>query len=574
MPELYTENLFTVVNTWSKITGKHTFKWGVEVHRERGDQNQPKGLNMGPRGLFYFNPGTAELNGGPGLGTYGTFGDSFASFLMGAADEEGRTYMITTPTNRQTQFAGFVQDTYQVTRHLTLDIGVRYDLFTTIKPARPGGAGNYDYLNNTFLIAGYGSVGMSTGVLGQHHNFGPRVGIAYRISDKSVIRAGYGISYWQGNNGFTGGTMSCQFPALGNIQQGSLNDYIVDASLTSLIPEVPVSLPSNGIMNPAPDQAFFALPFRNREPYVESYNFTYQRQLLSNLAWDVGYVGNEGHEEPYQQAYNASWPGTGSAGLRLLQEFGHASNVSLRGYGVNSNYNSLQTTLTKRFSHGLTATVAYTFSKSLDVVSAMSAYGSFIDEMDFIRNYGPSIFDATHLLVITDQYNLPFGKGERFLSHGGPAAFLFSGWVVNGIYRFASGEPTTPTSDATSCQCTNNTQYAEVVAPIHYLGGIGPGQPWFSTSSFAAPPANQFGNAGRDTIRGPHLSNYDFSVFRKFSVSERFKLEYRAEFYNFTNTPHFALPNAVATSGTFGIISSTMTGFGNRQVQMALRLTF
>jgi hypothetical protein len=113
-----------------------------------------------------------------------------------------------------------------------------------------------------------------------------------------------------------------------------------------------------------------------------------------------------------------------------------------------------------------------------------------------------------------------------------------------------------------------------VVAPVHYLGGVGPGQPWFSTSSFAPPPPNQFGNAGRDIIRGVRISNYDFSVFRKFNVSERFRLEYRAEFYNFTNTPHFALPNAVATSGTFGIISSTLAGFGNRRVQMALRLTF
>jgi hypothetical protein len=566
-PELYTDNLFTVVNTWSKVTGKHTFKWGVEIHRDRADQDQPKGLTLGPRGLFYFYPGTTELNGGPALGTYGTFGNSFASFLLGDAEEEGRTWLVTTPTNRQTQFSGFVQDTYQVSHRLTLDIGVRYDLYTTVKPHLPGGAGNYDYTSNTFLIAGYGNVGMSTGVEGRPHNFSPRVGIAYRISDKSVIRTGYAISYWEGYQGFTGGTLSCQFPALGNLQQGSLNTYVVNASLNSLLAKTPFSLPASGTINPAPAQAFFAIPFYNPIPYVESYNFTYQRQLVSSLAWDVGYIGNVGRQEPYAQAYNASVPGTGTAGLRLVQEFGHSQNVTLRGYGVNSNYNSLQTTLSKRLSHGLVATVAYTFSKSLDTATLL-------DELDIARNYGPSSFDSTHLLTITHQYTLPFGKGERFLSHGGPAAFVFSGWQLNGLYRLSTGNPFTPTSDATSCQCTNNTQFAQVVAPVHYLGGVGPGQPWFSTSSFAAPPANQFGDAGRDIIRGPGISNYDFSVFRKFSVSERFRLEYRAEFYNLTNTPHFALPNAVVTSGTFGIISSTMTGFGNRRIQMALRLTF
>jgi hypothetical protein len=288
---------------------------------------------------------------------------------------------------------------------------------------------------------------------------------------------------------------------------------------------------------------------------------------VGDLAWDVGYVGNVGHDEPYSQNYNASAPGTGAAGLRLLQEFGHKSNVTLRGYGVNSNYNSLQTTLSKRLTHGLTATVAYTFSKSLDTATLL-------DELDFARNYGPSSFDSTHLLTITHQYILPFGKGQHYLSHGGVPGLLLGGWQLNGLYRFSTGVPFTPTSDATSCACTNNTQFAEVVAPLHYLGGIGPGQPWFSTSSFAPGPANAFGNAGRDSIRGPHISNYDFSVFRKFDVTERFKLEYRAEFYNFTNSPHFALPNAVVTSGTFGIISSTLAGYGNRRVQMALRLTF
>src|SRR5205807_2272044 len=154
----------------------------------------------------------------------------------GAADEEGRTYQVLTPTNRQTQFAAFVQDTYQVSRRLTLDIGVRYELFTTVKPRYAGGAGNYDPNTNTYLIAGYGDVGLSTGVEVQPHNFEPRFGLAYRLGDKSVIRTGYGISYWEGSRGFTGGTLAVQFPSIGNIQQGQLSDSVVDAKLGSLLP--------------------------------------------------------------------------------------------------------------------------------------------------------------------------------------------------------------------------------------------------------------------------------------------------------------------------------------------------
>ncbi|HSM78650.1 MAG TPA: hypothetical protein VLT57_13520, partial [Bryobacteraceae bacterium] len=105
-------------------------------------------------------------------------------------------------------------------------------------------------------------------------------------------------------------------------------------------------------------------------------------------------------------------------------------------------------------------------------------------------------------------------------------------------------------------------------------GGVGPGQPWFTTSSFGVPEPNAFGNAGRNTVRGPRLSNYDFSVFRNFPVTEKIKLEYRAEFYNLSNTPHFSNPNGSVTSGAFGTISGTLSGYGNRQIQMALRLKF
>jgi hypothetical protein len=496
--------------------------------------------------------------------------NAFAAFLIGATDQTGRTYMPITPTNRQTQFAAFGQDTYQVTRKLTLDLGLRYEYYSPVKPRYKGGASNYDPYTNTLLIAGYGDVNLATGVDPQSLNFAPRVGFAYRLTDRQVIRGGYGISYWTGRFGFTGGTLSTQFPTIYNVQQGNTGDFMVDGTFNSLPVTQFIDIPSNGHITPAPNQAFFVVPSRNRLPYVQNFNLTYQRELGNGISFDVGYVGSLGRQLPFNRALNAAAPGTGSAGRPFFQLFQHSADVSLRAGGVNSNYNALQANLSKRFSQGYMFTVAYTYSKSLDVGSDQPG---FTDNLDLKRQYGPSNFDRTHMLTVSHLYELPFGKSKRLLSQG-PAAMVLGGWQLNGIFRLATGTPFTASADATSCNCPGNGQFADAISPVTYLSGIGPGQPWFSTASFAAPGPNRFGTVGRNTIRGPRLTNYDLSIFRIFSITERVKLEYRAEFYNLTNTPHFANPSGSQTSATFGIISSTLSGYGNRQMQMALRLKF
>jgi hypothetical protein len=569
-PLINTDNLFTWVNTWSKVFSKHTLKWGAEIHRNRMDRFQPQGLNLGPRGLFTYNPGTTALKNGPALGPFGAFANAFAAFLIGAPDQTSRTYMPITPTNRQSQYFFFFQDTWQATKNLTLDIGLRYELYTPVKPRYAGGGSNYDPSTNTLLVCGVGDVDLSCGVNMDTHDFAPRVGISYRVGSKSVIRAGYGISYWTGRFGFTGGTMSTLFPVLYNIQQGATNDFIVDGSPNTLPVVQLVTTPSNGKINPAPDQAFFTVPPNNPMPRVQSYNLTYQRELGWGMAWDIAYVGNIGTHLPFNQTFNAALPGTGNAGKPLVAAFGHISDLSVRGYGVSSNYNALQTNLNKRFSQGLTFTVAYAWSRSLDVGSDQAG---FTINNDFRRNYGPSNYDRTHMLTISHTYELPFGVGKQHL-RSGPAAYILGNWQLNGIYRFATGTPINITTDATPCNCPGNGNYANVVHATQILGGIGPGQKWFDVTAFAAPPPNTFGNAGRNIVRGPHLSNYDLSVFRNFPIGEHIKLEFRGEFYNLTNTPHFANPSGSFTSGNFGEISSTLGGYGNREIQLALRLVF
>jgi hypothetical protein len=355
------------------------------------------------------------------------------------------------------------------------------------------------------------------------------------------------------------------------VQQGNTGDFIVDGTLSSLPVVQFVDIPTNGRITPAPNQAFFVIPSRNRLPYVQNFNLTYQRELLNGVTLEAGYVGALGRQLPFNRALNAAAPGTGSAGRPFNVLFGHTADVSLRANGVNSNYNSLQVNLAKRYSQGLTFTLAYTYSKSLDVGNDQPG---FTNNLDLKRQYGPSGFDRTHMLTASHLVEMPFGKGKRFLGQNRAAGMILGGWQLNGIFRLATGTPFTASADATSCNCPGNGQFADAIAPVTYLGGVGPGQPWFSTSSFALPGPNRFGSAGRNTIRGPRLTNYDVSVFRVFPFSERFRLEYRVEFYNLTNTPHFSNPSGSASSATFGIISSTLSGYGNRQVQMALRLKF
>ncbi|MGH9632433.1 MAG: carboxypeptidase regulatory-like domain-containing protein [Bryobacteraceae bacterium] len=566
-PLINADNLFNFINTWNKQTGRHALKWGIDLHRNRMDRFQPQGLNFGPRGRFDFNPGTTALRGGPPLGAFGTFANSFAAFLIGAPDQTSRTFMPITPTNRQWQFFTFFHDTLQVTPWLTLDLGVRWELYTPIEPRYAGGASNYDPATNSLLIAGFGDNSLANNVKTDWNNFAPRIGFSYRMTSSSVVRGGYGISYYTGRFGFTGGTLSTQFPVIYNIQEGVNDDFAVDGAFDTLpvVPDIPI--PANGVISPAPNQAFFVVPRDNPMPLVHSFNLTYQRELGWNMAWDIGYVGSLGRRLPYQRQLNAALPGAGAAGRPFNVQFGRTANVDLRANGLNNNYNSLQTNLTKRFSSGLSFTAAYTWSKVLGVGDDQ---GGFVVHSDVRRNYGPASYDRTHMFTASHIYEVPFGPGKPYLQSGW-GRYVLGGWQLNGILRIVSGSPFTPTADATPCNCPGNGNFADVVAPLQYTEGTGRGLLWFDPGSFAPPGTNRFGNAGRHSIRGPGFMNYDLSLFRNFAIMERARLEFRAEAYNLTNTPRWGNPVNSVNNPDFGQILSAA---GERELQLALRLTF
>jgi len=568
-PLINADNLFNAVNTWSKNFQRHTIKWGVDVRRIRADRFQPQGLNFGPRGRFQFTPGTTALPGLP-LGPFGTAGNSYAAFLLNAPDLSSRTFQTVTPTNRLSQGFFFVHDSWQVNSKLTLDIGLRYEAHSTVKPRYRGGASNYDPSNNSLAVAGFGNIGLSTNVDFDSNNWAPRLGFAYKASAKSVIRGGYGTSYYTGRFGFTGGTLSTQFPVIYNVQLGVLNDFRVDGSMDTIVPVPILPIPDSGVIPNVPNQAFFTIPRKNPIPFVHSYSLTYQRELALRTVLDLSYVGTLGRRLPSQRELNFALPGTGAAGLAFNQRFGRTASVAERSNAYNNNYNALQVNLQRRFANGFSMGAAYTWSKSLSV---QDDQGGFVIVANIRRNYGPTSFDRRQMLVINHIYELPFGAGKSHLQTG-PGRWLLGGWQLNGIMRTVSGAPFNLTADAGPCNCPGNGQFADVVGSYQKLGGVGPGQRFFDTTAFAAPAPGRFGNAGRNIGRGPVLANYDFSVFRTFDVREGWKLEFRTELYNLTNTPQFGNPVGNVNAGNFGQVTGTFAGAGEREVQLAVRLRF
>lgn len=563
--------LYQVIDTWSKQLANQSLKWGGEFHRYSISLAEAYNTGFGGRGAFYFEPATTQLKvtsgKAPSYGAYGSYINAFASFLLGTPQERSRTYLTQPEAAYQNQIPAFFQDTWHVTPSLTLDLGVREDYYSPGYARHKGGAARYDPSTNSLYIADYGKNNSAVGV-SSRFLVEPRVGFAYKLDADSVIRGGFSMSGWSGRYGFTASQLSGNYPVLNTVQEGVVSGYGYTGSLNSVPAVTTFPIPANGILSPAPNIVFITATTKNPMPYVEAWNLFYERSIGSGFTFDVGYVGNAGKHLPQNLSLNVAAPGTGAAGLRYAS-FGRTATTTLRGQISWSNYNSLQANLSRRFKDGLFLRAAYTYAKSMDLGSNQ---GGVYDNLDLARAYGPSDFDSTHNLVVSALYELPFGKDKPFLYRNGILSYLVSGWQANGILRMVSGTPFTVSAVATSCNCPGNSQFGEQIAPVHYLHGIGPGRPWFSTSSFTDPPANQFGNARRNSVRGPDLKQLDFSLFRSFQIREGLSLQGRGEFYNVTNTPSFNNPASNVSGSTFGIISSAAAN--QRVGQVALTLLF
>ncbi len=568
------------VNTWTKILGNHTVKFGVDFRRIRDALLQEQ--TFSPRGLYTFNDGQTALNTGAGASKT-SFTNDFASFLLDVPGQAGRDLATIFPNYRASQFFAFVQDKWLVTPKLSVDLGLRWEFYPPATPVAKGGFSNYDPTNNTLEVSGYGDVPDNLGITTHYKYFAPRLGLAYRVKDATVIRAGFGISYTP----FPDNNYAYNFPVRANnaFNPGvaSFGPAVLPSGDTATFengfpaPILPV-VPSDGIItNPAASVNYFVVNQNFKNPYVESWNLAVQQSLPWRFVLDVAYVGSHSVDTVVNYNMNAATvAGLGNHGLPEFDSFGRTATTSLLFAGYSSSYNALQVKLDRRFNGGLAITTAYTYGKGMGFQTDDD--GGLAFYADQRRNYARNDFDRTHTFVQSFVYDLPFGRGKKMLSSGVGAA-IAGGWRVSSFMTIMSGLPMFLTANATSLAAPGNTQTPDLVAPVKILHGVGAQDPWFSVDSFAAPTApGAFGNVGRNYLSGPNFFNLDASLAKSIRLTERFNVDLRLEAFGVTNTPQFFFTTNGGTaagttlgSSSFGHVTSAT---GGRTLQIGAKLNF
>jgi len=577
-PQLNIDNTLNLVNSWSYLTGKHSIHAGFDIWGIRSDGFQ--NYTFGPTGGFAFGAGATASPAGTGLGPFGSFANSFAAFVLGAPSQSGRNIPSLTPSYTSIQGSLYIADTFKASDKLTIDLGARWDVFSPLAPRRNEGVYVYSPTSNQLLPTNTGSIDNVGNVQTNWKNIGPRIGIAYRPMERTVIRAGYGITFFNGplnfyaaslisNPGVAAGATSGFGTVAGS---GATNSF-------GVLPAVTASATTTSPI-PAPNGPVYFTPSNLSTPYVQQYNFLIEQDLgRSGLVASIGYVGNLGRELPYTRDINAALPGTGVAGMPFNAQFGRTASVFQTATGLNSNYNSLQASLTKRFGQSLSFTAAYTYSKALD-------YGPgwltpLQNNIDVRSNYGPADWDRTHMFTLSHVWRIPIGANTHFLSEGWVGRIL-GPWQLDGMFRWVSGTPITLTADPTLCNCPGNTPTASTVVtgvnttivPVPTFFGFVPAPFQSLNFAFTQPAPNTLGNLGRNGVRGSDFANYDLSLFRSFVIHEQTRFEIRGEAYNLTNSPHFANPIGNVNSANFGQSVSTLPYAPERRLQVAARIVF
>jgi hypothetical protein len=548
------------------IRGPHNVRFGLSLDRRRLNHWQPQ-ISGGPRGTFAFAGGVTALNGGAAPTQF----NAYAQFLLGLPGTVSKSLQYLSPMSTREWADGlYIRDQWQVTRKLALSYGLRWELYPVMTTAHTGFQ-RYDLATNKVVQGGIG--GTDNGITGGHKLFAPRVGIAYRFTNHTIVRAGYGITIdpasWPN-------AVMLIYPAVIGQSQTSGSTYLAYNRLEDGIPPFTLVGLDQGVIPIAGTIDTTTVPAgewsRGR---IESYNFTLQHEFPHGLVADLGYVGTrQVHIAASYQANAGLVPGAGAAGQPLNVKFGRtaSTNVYQPSPYDSGMYHSLQARLNRRFSNGFMVTVSYTWSKTMDWSD--NGGGLMFNIPDALpRNRAVAGFDRTQNLWASSVWQLPFGRGKRWLADRRWAEPLVSNWQINGVFSAYSGTPFSVGASATSLNAPSNSQVADQVkTSFDYPKQMGAGQYYFDPTAFAAVTQARFGNSGRNEMRGPGQVNLDLGLFRAFRAGEKLVIQFRAEAFNSTNTPHFNNPNATVGSATFATVTSAKSD--QRFLRLALRLSF
>jgi hypothetical protein len=585
-PLIQDENQFQFVNNWTRIQGNHTIKFGADIRRAHNlrvpsDRHRSGELNF-----------DAARTQGPSGG-----GSGLASFLMGDVSRFER-YVSNSLDARETQnrLFFFVQDQWHISKKLTVNYGLRWE---TYRPQYVNGQGNGGFVSlstGEVSVAGQDGVGTNLNVATSNKLFAPRLGVAYQLNPKTVIRTGYGRGFNLGVFGsIFGHNVTQNLPILGIQSVQPANNFDSVFSLTTgpqaLNPATILAAQPKGPngRNILPNNVTaFVITNPIRFPTVDAWNFTIQRQLNSTASFEVAYVGTKGTHvfagtggdyDPNQADINGFGTLTTNQRKPFFNKFGWSQNLRYFGSDASNNYHSIQSRFDKRFAGGFNVMSHYTFSKNID-------YDGTYYPRDAKLARGVSSNNRAHVFFFASVYEVPVGKGRKFLSNAPKMLdYLVGGWQANGAWSWMSGQPFTPSyrdcnSDRDTGWCRPDLIGDYSVPNPSQLG-------WFKTTSvpltangqtdgpWARPQRAHFGTVGRNQIVGPGFAQLDMSFFKTFRIREGHSLQFRAESFNFSNHTNLANPNScVDCPGQAGRIFGTFTGYIPRQWQMALKYAF
>ena len=572
---------------WTK--GSHNIRFGMDFYRLNLNHTQPEftaGGDYPASGGFAFAGGPTLLNapGAPASNEY----NAFATFLLGLNTGYGRLVQVPDEyTTRTWMYSAYLRDQWQVSPKLTVSYGTRYEYFPF--PTRADrGMERYDFVNNKMLICGLGSVPKDCGTKVSRWNFAPRLGFAYRHSDRTVFRAGFGLNWDPWN---IARSLRTNYPVLVALNGTTLNAYSgTDRTLAQGIPQVPIPDLGNGVIDLPRNYAVLSSGDEFKRSYIMSWIADVQRELGRGFVGQVAYVATRQVRQLGNLDLNVGQvPGLDRAGQPFNAKFGRTVATTLITPVGHSSYNALQSSLERRFANGILLNGSYTWSKVIGVCcNDNSDGGPSIPALQFLgRNRSVMGFDRTHNFQMMGVFELPFGKNKPYMNAGAAAA-IFGGWQVNPLVSWYTGTPFNVTSDGTRLRMPGSTNPADQIKPeIKKLGGTGRGQAYYDWTAVGNPDPNRLGNMGLMRLRGPSHFNSDLSLFRRFALSERFNMEFRAEAFNWTNTPKFNNPsgginNLVLRDGQFqsGVFEVTSTagigreGIDERLFRFGLKLQF
>ena len=407
-----------------------------------------------------------------------------------------------------------------------------------------------------------------------------------------MIRAAYSLNYDPETYAYNR-NMTLNYPSNLSFTITGANSWTPATTLALGIPAIPIPDITKGSIPLPKGFAINSLLDHPVRDYYQSWNFTIQKQLPGGFAGQAGYVANRGVDIPQALNLNAAQIGGGAASQPYNKLFGTTAAINLFTPVNHTHYDGLQTSLRRRLAKGAMLTVNYTFSKSHGICCDDLSSGAPTINLPQYWNLAKALepTDRTHNFNVSGTLDSPFGKGRHWMNQGGIGAKLAGGWQLNTIFVRYSGTPFSVSGPSTSLNATGSTQRADQVKPnVAILGGTGPGQSYFDPLAFAPVTDVRFGTAGYETLRGPGTSNVDVSLFRTFRIAERLNVQFRAEAFNFTNTPHFSNPGANVTNlllnpdgsvkslGSYTVISATSgigrEGIDQRVLRFGLRIAF